>query len=166
MSSFHKNFALNVVGKIMLTSFYDTLAEILSKGTQNDFKLWGGNCCRQSAIISAEILSQTLPYFKWTTWEAEFNDVINGKEYTYEHAWTYGTYGDTMILVDLSRVHQERLFISVDANKYPKDHPFYKDMKEVSRKQLHWRKMIYDEEYFTGVPAMFIAESVATAIFR
>ena len=136
----------------MFEVFIPSLHELLRKRNLEEYNKWGGNCCRQSAIFGAYTLNEMLPDYEWVVWDGEMDDIVNGKNVSYNHAWIIGKGNGKRILVDLARSYRERLFIEVPSNGYPKDHPEYKDMVIKSRVKLDWRREIANErEYYTGL---------------
>jgi hypothetical protein len=143
----------DIAKDFMFRCFIPALHTLVSRNVEK-YKQWGGNTCRQSAVFGTHYLNMFLVEYEWTVWDGIFDDIIRGKSTRYNHAWIMGKDRNTgrRLLVDLSRVAHERLFIVVLANRYPKDHEDYKNMKEVSREQLDWRKMIEeDREYYTAL---------------
>lgn len=134
----------------MFEVFIPSIHELIKSRNSEEYEKWGGNCCRQSAIFGAVVLSEILPEYTWTVWDGVMDDVIRGKEVNYNHAWIFGKCDGKRLLVDLSRQYQERLFIEVKVNGYPKDHPEYANMVITSREQLDWKKAFDDDlEYYT-----------------
>lgn len=135
----------------MFKVFIPSLHKLLQDKNPKEYEKWGGNCCRQSAIFGAYILNELLPEYEWTVWDGEMDDIVNGKEVSYNHAWILGKGNGKRLLVDLARSYRERLFIEVKSNGYPKDHPEYIHMVVKSRTKIDWESEIKNErEYYTG----------------
>jgi hypothetical protein len=113
------------------------------------YNKWNGNACRQTAIFGIKFLEKLLPQYKWQAWDGEFKDFVYGKHVTYNHAWIYGKNKDKNLLVDLSRVAQERLFIEVVENEYPKEHPSYQHMVKQNESLINIKDCFRDREYYT-----------------
>ncbi|KZR57526.1 hypothetical protein [Pseudobacillus badius] len=149
------------VKAIMEGAFIPSLHHVLSTSSPDKYTRWGGNACRQTAIFGTKILQQLLPEYKWTAWDGYFSDRINGQFVKYNHAWIYGYNGsDRGLLVDLSRNHHERLFVPVKANKYPKDHPSYKQMRLIRKEQMNIEEGLNTVEYYTGRLGNLVLSSV------
>jgi hypothetical protein len=148
------------VKEIMEERFIPALHSFLERSNPAEYKKWQGNACRQTAVFAVPILEALLPDYKWTAWDGDFEDIVYGREVTYNHAWVYGVNRKEgrRLLVDLSRIHHERLFIEVDSNKYPKDHPSYIHMKELRRKEMDVQEMLDDTEYYSRKPSRDILE--------
>lgn len=130
--------------------FLPTMKELFKESSPEKYEKWQGNCCRQTAVIGCHILSNILPEFEWNAWEAEFEDMYEGRSITYVHAWIYAKSPDMKLLVDMARSHKENLFIETLGNRFPKGHPDYKDQKEVRRSRIDWRLLLDgDVEYYT-----------------
>jgi hypothetical protein len=107
-----------------------------------------------------------LPDFEWYAWEADFDDILDGKPQRYQHAWIYGKSKAKKYLIDLARSHKETLFIEVQGNRYPKDHPDYIHMKELSRSRINWEELLRetDSEWYTGRPSIDVVKDIIKEI--
>lgn len=149
------------VKDIMFDIFIPALHKVITDRNPEEYKRWHGNCCKQTAIFGAYILKILLPDYEWTTWDGVFSDKHKGEDVRYNHAWILGKEPSTnrRLLIDLARTTKERLFREVSGNRFPKDHPEYKDMVEESRERLDWEKMIEeDDEFYTGLPSRTFIE--------
>jgi hypothetical protein len=107
-------------------------------------------------------LTNILPEYRWSTYEATFNDIEGGKSVAYDHAWIYGVArnGGRKLFVDLAHLARPEIFMEVEKNAYP-DIPQYKNMVEVSRRTLNWRRMVEGQrEYYTGKESSEIAKII------
>jgi hypothetical protein len=147
--------------EFMYTNFIPHLHAIIIEKNLPEYEKWGGNCCRQSAIIGAKMLEKLLPGYKFEVWDGWFKDVVRGREVEYNHAWIFGTSPDKRrLLIDLSRIFHERLFIEVKHNQYPKTGT-YKFMREKRREKFNWKKMFdIEREYYTKQPSRFILDEI------
>lgn len=132
------------VRNFMFNKFIPALHNLVRTADPIKYRTWNGNTCRQSAVFGSIYLRKLLPEYKWTAWDGDFSDIYQGQRVKYNHAWIHGVdkKNNKGLLVDLSRVDRERLFIPVKSNKYPKDHPEYKNMK-----LIHKQEMNIDEFY-------------------
>lgn len=150
------------VKRYMEGIFVKGLHEILQKANPVEYKKWGGNACRQTAIFGVKFLEKLLPTYKWEAWDGNFDDVVGDRQVEYNHAWIYGVEETTgkKLLVDLSRIYHERLFMFVEENKYPKDHPSYKNMNELNRKKMDIKDCMKDYEYYTMERSVKVLENL------
>lgn len=154
------------VKRIMEERFIPALHDFLERSNPSEYKKWQGNACRQTAVLAVPILEALLPEYKWTAWDGDFEDIVYGQKRTYNHAWVYGVNRKEgrRLLVDLSRIHHERLFMLVSSNKYPKDHPSYVNMVELRRQPLDVQEKLGEVEYYSRKPGRAILEYLIKAI--
>lgn len=140
------------VKEYMEKIFVPALHSLLKQGNPMAYQQWGGNACRQTAIFGVKFLEKLLPSYKWEAWDGNFNDIVRGKNVHYNHAWIFGVEESTgkKLLVDLSRIHHERLFLFVEENKYPNEHPSYKNMIEMNRSKMDIKDCMNDLEFYTS----------------
>jgi len=152
------------IKSLMFNLFIPSLNYYLEVHNPKEYALWQGNCCRQTAILGAMVLKVALPEYKWSAWDGDFSDILFGKRVEYNHAWIYGINQQTgrALLVDLARLHKERLFISTRANAYPHDHPEYKDQVELNRERLDLDESMKGTEYYTGLPSQQVLADVTS----
>lgn len=145
----------------MFNMFIPTLHEMVKEYAPDKYEFWNGNLCRQTAFAGTVFLREVLPEYDWQAWEGDFEDIVDGKNCRYEHAWIFGKHKETgkRLFLDLSHNYKERLFIETKVNAYPKDSEEHKDMKCLSRKRLDIDVMLALEEYNTNlVGAEFMRE--------
>lgn len=152
------------VKHIMEGYFIPSLHNILEKANPTEYARWGGNACRQTAVLGTQLLRQMLPQYEWVAWDGYFSDIVNGQRVKYNHAWIYGVNKEEGkgLLVDLSRNHHERLFLEVRANKYPKNHPSYKHMKLISKDRLDVSELMQEKEFYTGLGGYTLLQKIVT----
>jgi hypothetical protein len=153
---------------VMEEGFTPALHSILQEANPKEYEKWQGNACRQAAILSIPMLRELLPNYTWAAWDGWFDDIVHGKNVHYNHAWVYGRDKETgrKLLVDLARQHHERLFVLVDSNRYPKDHPEYVNMKEVRRERLDIDNNLRDIEYYTKLKGYQLLQLVRERMAR
>lgn len=156
----------SVVRNFMYASFVPSLHKILKNANPAQYERWNGNACRQTAIFAHHFLENLLPNYEWTAWDGDFSDIVHGQRRKYNHAWNYGVdkANNKGLLVDLSRVNKERLFIPVKANKYPKDHPEYKDMRLISKEKMNIEQRMQEYEYYTYLKGPDLLEKLVTEV--
>ncbi len=147
---------------VMENLFVPALHAVLRESNPVMYDQWQGNACRQTAVLGSVYLKYALPNYTWTAWDGEFKDVVLGKEVRYNHAWIFGRnrQDNKRILADLSRQHHERLFIPVDSNKYPKDHPEYLHMQELERTLIDVPEHMQEVEFYSQLPSSKLYEKV------
>ncbi|MCP8973128.1 hypothetical protein NMK43_08470 [Bacillus licheniformis] len=149
---------------LMENLFVPVLHNILQRANPQAYKQWGGNACRQTAIFGAVILRELLPEYTWTVWDGYFSDIVNGQKVKYDHAWIHGVNKKEHkgLLVDLSRIHHERLFLLVKKNKYPKKHPSYENMRLISKEKINIEESLNELEYYTEKPGYELLSIILT----
>lgn len=152
------------VKNFMEREFVVALHETFEKANPIEYKKWGGNACRQTAIFGVKFLEKLLPTYSWEAWDGDFEDIVGGKKVTYNHAWIYGVdkSNGKKLLIDLSRLYHERLFLFVNENQYPKDHKSYEHMIELNRKKLDIKDCMKDCEYYTMERSVKVLEDLKT----
>ncbi|MCZ4246874.1 hypothetical protein BXO87_01865 [Bacillus sp. GZB] len=152
------------IKNLMENVFVPTLHGILQKANPRAYRQWGGNACRQTAIFGAAILRHLLPEYKWTVWDGDFSDIVKGRKVEYNHAWIHGVNKKERkgLLVDLSRLYHERLFLPVTQNKYPKKHPSYENMRLIRKKQMDIEECLNEIEYYTEKEGRELLTTIVT----
>jgi hypothetical protein len=150
------------VKNFMEREFVPKLHDLLKTANPFQYEKWGGNACRQTAIFGVKFLEKLLPTYLWEAWDGDFNDVVNGRKVQYNHAWIYGIdkSNNRKLLVDLSRLYHERLFLFVEDNKYPKDHPSYLYMNELKREKMDIKECMKDLEFYTSERSTKVLEDL------
>ncbi len=150
---------LNELERIMKNIFMPILKLMLKNSNPELFKKWGGNFCRQTAILGCHVLSKIAPEYQWEAWDGNFKDIIEATEVKYNHAWIYGLnkLGHGMF-IDLSRQHHENVFSKVKSNQRPPEIPGYDYMEELNRTKIDWKKSLEDKEYYTGLTGLKLGE--------
>lgn len=152
------------VKDFMNERFIPALADTFNRASPEKFEYFGGNFCRQSAIIGTVFLQDLLPEYEWVAWEGEFDDIVLGDRRQYEHAWIYGKNrisDKRRILVDLTRKHQERLFIISRKNAYPNNHPEYLHTKIITKKQIDIQDALQTREFYTNLTGERLVQKIA-----
>lgn len=138
---------------VMIHHFVPALRSFLLDFNPTEFAKWGYNCCRQTAITAVPLLREMLPEYEWTVWDGIFEDIHDGREVTYNHAWVYGKHRDGHgLLVDLARQAHPCLFIKVEENEYPTEGS-YATMQELDRQEIDFIEAMGEKEYFTTMDA-------------
>jgi hypothetical protein len=148
------------VKNILEEVFVPALHHVLKTAAPEKYEKWSHNCCRQTAIFGTMLLKALLFDYEITPYEAVFEDIEDGREVTYEHAWIFAKKNGRRLLIDMARNNREKLFVVVSSNGYPKDHPQYKDMKEISRKPLDFKHHMRETEFYTKKPSLDVLEMI------
>jgi hypothetical protein len=155
------------VKEYMYSEFIPELNKIFEEKNPETYAKWGKNCCQQTAVFGAALLTEMLPDYKWEVWYGIFDDIVMGRPVQYNHAWIWGKHKNENkgLFVDLSRIFHERLFFDTTDNNYPKNHSDYQYMKEIKRIQLDWKRMIKEEiEYYTSMHSQKILSEIKNRI--
>lgn len=150
------------VKNFMEREFVPVLHDLLKNANPLEYQKWGGNACRQTAIFGVKFLEKLLPTYSWEAWDGNFDDVVGSKKVQYNHAWIYGVEESTgkKLLIDLSRLYHERLFLFVEDNQYPKEHASYINMIELNRAKLDIKDCMKDHEYYTMERSVKVLEDL------
>ncbi|GAB6431319.1 hypothetical protein bcgnr5378_08160 [Bacillus cereus] len=150
------------IGDYLQKTFIPFLHTELQKGNPMEYRRWGGNACRQTAIFGQVLLEEVLPEYEWTAWDGNFTDSRNGERIKYNHAWVHGKHKTERrgVLVDLARLDKERLFISVKENKYPRNHPEYKNTRLLNKETLNVKEKLEEQEYYTNVKGTDLLQTI------
>jgi hypothetical protein len=135
----------------MINKFVPTLHSIFKEKNPSEYKKWGGNACRQTAIYSAHALTELLPEYNWKVYDGIFKDKFQGRDVKYNHAWDYGVNKENnkKLFVDLGRIHTEPIFMDTNKNRYPSNEE-YKDLRLLNQEMLDWKYLLDNEiEYYT-----------------
>ena len=141
------------VRDIMLFKFNPALKFIFLDINPMEFKRYGFNSCRQTAILGAGYLRKVLPEYTFNIYEGEFIDTEeDGRKIPYIHAFIIAEKDNRKLLIDISRTEKPMLFIEIsDDDIYPKDNGYDK-VKLVSKTQLDLNEMLNPSivEYYTS----------------
>ena len=135
---------------IMVNLFIPVLKFILSDINYDEFKRWGFNSCRQTAILGAVYLKSLLPSYTIKGYEGVFEE--DNEEY--EHGFIIASKDSRKLIIDLSRTHKRLLFrvIKDDENLYPHEEEYsickYKSKQEYNLTDLFYKTN--SAEYITG----------------
>lgn len=137
----------------MFNSFIPALHDLVSEYNPHKYQEWNGNTCRQTAVFGTYFLNKLLPEYEWTAWDGDFSDIYRGHRVKYNHSWIHGLNKEDGrgLLVDLSRVDRERLFLPVKENKYPKNHLEYQNMKLIKKEKMDIEERMQEYEYYTSL---------------
>lgn len=154
----------------MFNAFIPSVHQVIIDHAADKYKEWQGNCCRQIAVFGSYFIDKYVPStYIVTAWDGEFDDVILDRPLHYNHAWIFvkDTITKRRLLIDLARTHKENLWIEVPNNRYPKDYQGYENMKETSREQIDWRRLIESEtEFYTRLSSKEFINKLSERIFK
>ena len=135
----------------MIYVFNPVLKFILMASNYLEFKRYGFNSCRQTAILGAGYLKTLLPDYTFTVYEGSFVEKINGQATPYEHAFIIANKDKRNLIIDLSRTTKRLLFSEVTDMSYPEIED-YEDVVKIGQVRLDLDELLNTEEpeYFTG----------------
>lgn len=146
----------------MIYLFNPVLKFILSSAQPEEFKRYGYNSCRQTAIFGTAIMKELLPEYNFRLYEGQFLELVDSVPTPYIHAFTVATHQDRTLLIDISRVSKRLLFTSVTSpSLYPQTED-WKNVALIAKKELNLRELLMDAgaEYFTRMPHMAVLFSI------
>ena len=158
---------------IAINVIADTLGKIipiyLGRHDPDKFRRWGGNCCKQSAMIIADIIGDLLgsEYFEPEVYEGHFEDLVlqaSPKPIQYNHCWTYFRHKrdpKKSWFIDQGRTWHPRLCFQTDKHDgYPTDQPGYTAMTMFAEEVVDWKSEREKNEYYTQKTGTQIKEEV------
>lgn len=136
----------------MIYIFNPVLKFILASSKPQEFKRYGYNSCRQTAIFATALMKELLPEYTFRTFEGQFIELIDGRPTPYIHAFTIATHGDRSLLIDISRVSKRLLFTPITS---PALYPRTEDWSGVvflTKEEFDLQKQLFtvEVEYFTN----------------
>lgn len=135
----------------MVYLFNPVLKMIFLETNPDEFRKYGFNSCRQTAILGAGYLRKLLPDYEISVYEGNFIEVINGIPTPYVHAYILANKDERHLLIDLSRTSKLLLFRHiVESSVYPTVGD-YKDMSLISSKKLDLDSLLNTDcpEFYT-----------------
>lgn len=121
-----------------------------------EFRKYCYNCCRQTAIFGAAILTEKYPEYEYSIYEGTFDDKLKGNPVHYEHAFIIAKERNSQrkLLIDLSRNQEPLVFQPVTNGSYlyPNING-YENMTLVSSEKLDLNTLLNDEvtEYLSSL---------------
>lgn len=151
---------------IMVYLFNPVLKLLLKTCNPDEFKRYGYNSCRQTAILGAGYLRKLLPDYQFKVYEGHFVEQINGVNTPYDHAFIIAQKDDRHLVIDLSRTTKKLLFSETYSNIYPEIED-YEDVIKIGQDLLDLDELLNTEEpeYFTHMKPrelMTIIENIVT----
>lgn len=123
----------------MIYMFNPCLKALIGRANPEVFRQWGYNCCRQTAIMGAVIITPYLPKYTIEAYEINYDDVIDGIKTNYEHCVIIATKGSRRLLIDLARTSKPLVFCVIPEKTF--DYPAYPAYRFVKRnwiKKIDW----------------------------
>ena len=135
----------------MVHLFNPVLKFILMTSNYGKFVEYGGNSCRQTAILGAGYLRKLLPDYQFQVYEGHFIEKINGRCVPYDHAFIVAHKDDRHLVIDLSRTTKKLLFSETYSNIYPEIED-YEDVVKIGQDLMNLDELLNTDEpeYFTG----------------
>ena len=135
----------------MIYNFNPVLKFVLMNANPEEFRRYGCNSCRQTAIFSIPILESVLPGYEINAYEGNFIDKKDGEEYLHAFVIAQNKTLKRKLLIDLSRVELPMLFQHVSGDSlYPSDNG-YEGVTLLEKTHMSKSKYLYmsEPEYFT-----------------
>ena len=150
----------------MIYLFNPVLKFILLNKGYDEFKRYGFNSCRQTAIFGAFYLRKLLPNYNLHVYEGKFIEKENGIVIPYIHAFIIAEGpNDRQLIIDISRTTKRLLFTEVYPNIYP-NFDDYKNVVKLWEEKIDLDKMINTDEpeYLTGCKPKNLIQIIETLI--
>ena len=152
---------------IMVYLFNPVLKFILMTSNYEEFKRYGFNSCRQTAILGASYLKKLLPDYDFHVYEGHFVEKIDGKATPYDHAFIVAINDKEQrhLVIDLSRTSKKLIFMEAQDNLYPQIED-YQDVIKIGQDLIDLDEMINTDEpeYFTGLKPLVVLKMIDTLI--
>lgn len=150
---------------MMVYLFNPVLKFILMTCNYNEFKRYGFNSCRQTAILGAGYLRIILPDYNFKVYEGSFVENIDGINIPYTHAFIVANKDKRHLVIDLSRITKKLLFSETYSNIYPEIED-YENVTKVGQVLLDLDEMLETDnpEYFTHEKPRDILKLIITFI--
>jgi hypothetical protein len=140
------------VRDIMVHLFNPVLKFVLMTSNYDEFKKYGFNSCRQTAILGAGYLQKLLPDYEFKVYEGHFIENTDGKFTSYDHAFIVAINNDEKrhLLIDLSRTTKKLLFTQTYLNLYPEIED-YENVTKIGQDLIDFEAMLNTDEpeFFT-----------------
>lgn len=136
---------------MMVNLFNPVLKFLFLSYNEKEFKKYGFNSCRQTAILGSYFVKMLLPEYEVKAFEGNFTEYEEGIKENYIHAFITAQNGNRKLIIDLSRTTKRLLFHPAFSNLYPTklDYGFvqYHDCTELDTEAL---LDIEGGEYYTS----------------
>ena len=136
---------------IMVYLFNPVLKFLLKSSNPEEFKRYGFNSCRQTAILGAGYLRNLLPDYEFNVYEGYFIENIDGAIVPYTHAFIVAKKNKRHLVIDLSRTTKKLLFQETSSSlSYPEIED-YDNICKVGQTKLDLDDLLNTDvpEYFT-----------------
>ena len=149
----------------MIYLFNPVLKFVLMNGNYNEFKKYGFNSCRQTAILGADYLKKLLPEYDIEVYEGFFIEDIDGLYFPYTHAFIIAHKDDRHLVIDLSRTTKKLLFSKTYLNIYPEIED-YENVTKLKQEKINLDEMINSDtpEYFTNKKPKELIKTISSLI--
>jgi hypothetical protein len=156
-----KNFMLTEVGPVIKNYFEEANPALM--------EMWQGNCCRQTAIVIANMLNDSLEQskFKVFAFEGEFEDFFRGRKVQYNHCWVFVKNiadKEKSLFIDVARTHKPNIVMFKKNWEYPKNMLGYLDQKTLSLEKIDYENEVLMDEYFTGIPGIYSYKDICNVL--
>lgn len=142
----------------LMYDFNISLKSILMKYNQKEFDKYFYNCCRQTAIMGALVMSMNFDDYDYKAYEAKFTDTLFGKPVSYEHCFIIASHKEINrnILVDMARTTNPLVFEPIYNGHFYPEIEAYKDTKMMSCVEIPYLELLKHpmKEYMTNLTTM------------
>lgn len=139
----------------MMYDFNVSLKLLFFLSSFDEFKKYCFNCCRQTAIFGAAILTEKYPDYEYHIIESSFDDLFMNHPVHYEHAYIVASHKtiNRHLLIDLARTQSPLLFEPISNMFQYSLTGEYKNATLLSSKELNLKEMFNtnETEYLTGI---------------
>lgn len=149
----------------MIYMFNPVLKFILMAKNHKEFKRYGYNSCRQTAILGAGYLKTLLPDYTFTVYEGSFIEQIDEQFVPYEHAFIVANKDKRNLIIDLSRTTKRLVFSEITTMDYPEIED-YENVTKIGQVQLNLDEMLntQEPEYFTRLKPRDLLQTIIFCI--
>jgi len=152
---------VRTLGKVNISKLSSTLIDLV-KPTIKEYYIskskrlmdeWQGNCCAQTAVVVANIMSSSIDKLGYITkaYHGEFVDIINGNQVEYNHCWVYCESKhdrSESIFIDVGRTSKQCIVMHRALNSYDKRIPGYEYQYIKSFQEIDHKASLNEIDYF------------------
>lgn len=114
-----------------------------------------GNCCKQTAVIVANIMHTSISGlgYEVKAFEGNFVDMISANQIEYYHCWVYCrnvSDAEKSIMIDISRTNKPDVVAFRSSNSYDKTVKGYEFQYIKAKSELKYIEILEEEETYTG----------------
>jgi hypothetical protein len=131
-----------------------TIKEYYASKSKKLMDEWQGNCCHQTAIVVANIMSTSIDKLGYSTkaFHGNFIDLFQGNQVQYNHCWVYCENKrdkSQSILIDVARNTKQCVVMHRSLNSYDKKLKGYEHQHLVDFTEIDYKGSLKLVEYLT-----------------